>query len=129
MALRAELSSSLGRRAVAGEILLRKPVRFSIGRCAFRVLEPYGVERRGRDARFHAFRRAPTIDAAAARLVRRGSGRALDYRRCALPSWSEAHRRLQQEGRPSKVRFPSDAQRRFEIPPPRILVSSFRPRP
>jgi hypothetical protein len=46
-----------------------------------------------------------------------------------LPSWSEAHRRLQQEGRPSKVRFPSDAQRRFEIPPPRILVSSFRPRP
>jgi hypothetical protein len=35
------------------------------------------------------------------------------------PSWSEAHRRLQREGRPSKVRFPSEAQRRFEIPPPR----------
>jgi hypothetical protein len=37
------------------------------------------------------------------------------------PSWSEAHRRLQAEGRPTKVKFPSDAQRRFQIPPPRIL--------
>jgi hypothetical protein len=36
------------------------------------------------------------------------------------PSWSEAHRRLQVEGRPSKVKHPSDAQRRFEIPPPRV---------
>jgi hypothetical protein len=36
------------------------------------------------------------------------------------PSWPEAHRRLQVEGRPSKVKFPSDAQRRFEIPPPRV---------
>jgi hypothetical protein len=35
------------------------------------------------------------------------------------PSWSEAHRRLQAEGRTSKVKFPSEAQRRFEIPPPR----------
>ncbi len=35
------------------------------------------------------------------------------------PSWPDAHRRLQGEGRPSKVRFPSDAQRRFDIPPPR----------
>jgi hypothetical protein len=35
------------------------------------------------------------------------------------PSWSEAHGRLQVEGRPSKVKFPSDAQRRFEIPAPR----------
>jgi len=37
----------------------------------------------------------------------------------ALPSWPEAHRRLQSEGRPSKVRFPSAAHQRFEIPPPR----------
>jgi hypothetical protein len=36
------------------------------------------------------------------------------------PSWSEAHRRLQADGRPSKVKHPSDAQRRFEIPPPRV---------
>jgi hypothetical protein len=36
------------------------------------------------------------------------------------PAWSEAHRRLQVEGRPSKVKHPSDAQRRFEIPPPRV---------
>src|ERR1700758_382328 len=30
-------------------------------------------------------------------------------------SWQEAHRRLQQEGRPSRVERPSQAQRRFEI--------------
>jgi hypothetical protein len=36
------------------------------------------------------------------------------------PSWSEAHRRLQAGGRPSRVKFPSDAQRRFEIPEPRL---------
>ena len=35
------------------------------------------------------------------------------------PSWSEAHRRLQQDGRPSRVNHPSEAQRRYEIPQPR----------
>ena len=35
------------------------------------------------------------------------------------PSWPAAHRRLLQEGRPSKVSHPSQAQRRFEIPAPR----------
>jgi heme-degrading monooxygenase HmoA len=35
------------------------------------------------------------------------------------PSWPASHRRLQREGRPSKVNHPSDAQRRFEIPAPR----------
>jgi heme-degrading monooxygenase HmoA len=35
------------------------------------------------------------------------------------PSWAEAHRRLQQEGRRSRVSHPSEAQRRFEIPEPR----------
>jgi Domain of unknown function (DUF3291) len=35
------------------------------------------------------------------------------------PSWEEAHRRLQQEGRPSKVNQPSPAQQRFAYPPPR----------
>ena len=34
------------------------------------------------------------------------------------PSWREAHQRLQQEGRRSRVEHPSEAQRRFEIPPP-----------
>jgi heme-degrading monooxygenase HmoA len=34
------------------------------------------------------------------------------------PSWQEAHRRLQQEGRRSRVSHPSEAQRRFEIPEP-----------
>jgi Domain of unknown function (DUF3291) len=34
------------------------------------------------------------------------------------PSWQEAYRRLQQEGRASKVDHPSVAQLRFEIPPP-----------
>jgi len=35
------------------------------------------------------------------------------------PSWPEAHRRLQQDGRRSRVSHPSDAQRRFEIREPR----------
>ena len=35
------------------------------------------------------------------------------------PSWPEAHQRLQQEGRRSRVNRPSDAQRRFEIRAPR----------
>src|ERR1700730_8350377 len=35
------------------------------------------------------------------------------------PSCQEAYRRLQQEGRASKVDHPSAAQLRFEIPPPK----------
>jgi hypothetical protein len=35
------------------------------------------------------------------------------------PEWSVAHRRLQQEGRPSKVRNPSEAQTKYEIVEPR----------
>ena len=34
------------------------------------------------------------------------------------PSWAEAHRRLQEEGRRSRVSHPSEAQRRFEIRAP-----------
>jgi heme-degrading monooxygenase HmoA len=34
------------------------------------------------------------------------------------PPWQEVHRRLQQEGRASKVDHPSAAQLRFEIAPP-----------
>jgi heme-degrading monooxygenase HmoA len=37
----------------------------------------------------------------------------------APPSWAEAHRRLQQEGRRSRVSHPSEAHRRFEIREPR----------
>jgi hypothetical protein len=37
----------------------------------------------------------------------------------APPSWPEAHRRLQQDGRRSKVSHPSPAQQRFEFPAPR----------
>lgn len=37
----------------------------------------------------------------------------------APPSWAEAHRRLQGEGRRSRVSHPTEAQRRFEIPEPR----------
>lgn len=36
-----------------------------------------------------------------------------------LPDWTSAHARLQREGRLSKVRHPSPAQQKFEIPPPR----------
>jgi hypothetical protein len=35
------------------------------------------------------------------------------------PSWQEAYRGLQREGRASKVDYPSAAQSRFEVPPPK----------
>jgi hypothetical protein len=37
------------------------------------------------------------------------------------PSWQEAHRRLQQTGRTSKVDHPSAAQLDFEVPPPKTF--------
>jgi len=37
-----------------------------------------------------------------------------------LPDWQEAHRRMVAEGRRSKVRFPSAAHERFEIPAPKL---------
>ena len=36
-----------------------------------------------------------------------------------LPTWMEAHQRMQREGRTSKVNHPSEDQRRFLIAPPR----------
>jgi hypothetical protein len=36
-----------------------------------------------------------------------------------MPSWHEAHSRLQREGRTSKVNHPSEAHRQFFIAPPR----------
>lgn len=36
----------------------------------------------------------------------------------AVPSPQEAHARLQQEGRATKVKYPSEAQRKFEIAAP-----------
>jgi hypothetical protein len=36
-----------------------------------------------------------------------------------LPDWASAHRRMQQDGRPSKVDRPSAAHRAFQIAPPR----------
>lgn len=35
-----------------------------------------------------------------------------------VPSWTEAHRRMQQDGRPSKVNHPSAAHKAWSIPPP-----------
>jgi len=36
------------------------------------------------------------------------------------PSWTVAHRRLQEEGRRSRVNRPTEAKRRFEIREPRV---------
>jgi len=36
-----------------------------------------------------------------------------------IPAWPEAHRRMVAEGRPSKVNYPSQAQRALEIPEPK----------
>ena len=38
----------------------------------------------------------------------------------ALPSWEEAHRRMLDVGRRSKVRQPSAAHLAFEIPKPKV---------
>jgi hypothetical protein len=35
-----------------------------------------------------------------------------------LPSWTEAHRRMLREGRPSKVNHPSEAQKAHRIDAP-----------
>jgi Domain of unknown function (DUF3291) len=35
------------------------------------------------------------------------------------PTWQEAHRRLRQQGRRSRVDHPTEAHRRFDIPAPR----------
>ena len=35
-----------------------------------------------------------------------------------LPSWAEAHRRMQHEGRPSKVNYPSEAHKAYQISAP-----------
>jgi hypothetical protein len=37
-----------------------------------------------------------------------------------LPSWSEAHRRMVEDGRQSRVQHPSDSQRAKRVPPPRV---------
>jgi hypothetical protein len=39
-----------------------------------------------------------------------------------IPSWLEAHRCMQAQGRRSKVNHPSEAQQRFEIPAPRTTA-------
>jgi quinol monooxygenase YgiN len=36
------------------------------------------------------------------------------------PDWKEAHARMQRDGRPSRVNHPTEAQRKFEVPPPRL---------
>lgn len=36
------------------------------------------------------------------------------------PSWEEAYRRMQRDGRPSKVNHPSESHRRFMVAAPRV---------
>ena len=45
-----------------------------------------------------------------------------------LPSWLEAHQRMQREGRTSKVNHPSEDHRRFVIRPPRDATGQVRPK-
>ena len=40
-----------------------------------------------------------------------------------LPSWSDAHRRLEAEGRPSKVNHPSETHRSLKFPVPKGSTS------
>ncbi len=36
------------------------------------------------------------------------------------PPWDEVHQRMQRDGRASKVNHPSEAQRRFDVPAPKL---------
>jgi quinol monooxygenase YgiN len=36
------------------------------------------------------------------------------------PDWQEAHALMQRDGRPSRVKHPTEAQRKFEVPSPRV---------
>jgi len=36
------------------------------------------------------------------------------------PMWGDVHRRMQDQGRPSKVKYPSAAHVAFQIPVPRV---------
>jgi hypothetical protein len=42
------------------------------------------------------------------------------------PDWNEAHRRLQEQGRRSKVNHPSPAQERYEIARPKVRAKAAR---
>jgi len=44
-----------------------------------------------------------------------------------LPSWQEAYERMLKEGRPSKVKHPSEAHLAYKFPPPRpgVLAKAF----
>ena len=46
-----------------------------------------------------------------------------------LPDWHEVHRRMVQEGRPSKIHHPSPAQKANQIPPPKpgLMARSLKP--
>jgi hypothetical protein len=44
--------------------------------------------------------------------------------RDALPDWSEAHRRLAAEGRPSKVNHPTPAHQALTFPSPRTVMQT-----
>jgi Domain of unknown function (DUF3291) len=41
-----------------------------------------------------------------------------------LPGWDEAHRRMQQDGRPSKVNHPSAAHLAYQIPQPETVIKA-----
>ncbi|MGN6748899.1 MAG: DUF3291 domain-containing protein [Xanthobacteraceae bacterium] len=69
-----------------------------------------------------AFMLAPAHRAVMPKLVQWGDEAAVTHwlqDSLEPPSWPDVHRRLQQEGRTSKVDHPSAAQLRFEYPPPK----------
>jgi hypothetical protein len=42
------------------------------------------------------------------------------------PTWEEVHRRMQRDGRPSSVNYPSEAHRRFDISAPNVRRAELR---
>jgi hypothetical protein len=56
-------------------------------------------------------------------VVRRGVAGPLDAEGAELPAWDELHRRLEQEGRASKVYHPSPAHTALRFPAPTVDVT------
>ena len=82
------------------------------------------------EAAMRAFMLAPPHGPAMRKLLEWCDEAALvhwDQAEADLPSWTEAHARMQRDGRPSKVHHPSEDQRRFVIaPPPETPKSELR---
>jgi hypothetical protein len=116
------ISSDLFRSNVplrlASEICKELPIRVRAARGSPHLLDPNGGDGCVIDEVLHVVGRPSPSNAQPVGVVRRGFRCRLDSGFAGPPSWEEVHRRMQHDGRRSKVNDPSEAHRRLEIPAP-----------